>query len=231
MENTDVVYILRNGIAENVDELAYSLRTVCKNWTYRRVWFVGGDPRTIKPDGAIYHTQRGASRYEKVRDSVARVCECGDISDPFYLFNDDFFIMRPFTEYQPRRHGTIWEHVERLQNRWHGSNYTKEIEYTAQLLKQYGYTQYNYALHVPFLVNKKKALEVYRAFPSSSMFKDLYGNYCNIGGVEAEDGKVTAILEQPKGDIISTTEATFAHGFVGQVIRQRFNKKSKYEGV
>ena len=226
MKKTDVVYILRNGIAENIEELRYSLRSVVRNWPYRKVWFIGGNPGELTPDGAIFHTQAGTTRYERVRSSMEVIARTEDITDNFYLFNDDFFIMRPVADWKTKTWGTIAEHAERC----NGSSYGKEIEYTGALLRQYGHTTKNYALHVPMLVNKERALKVYHTFPSSSMFKDLYGNYWKLESVEQRDAKVQGLHEYPlPTDTISTNESTFAHGYVGQIIKQMFPEPTKYE--
>lgn len=232
MKNKDVVYILRGNIRKNYEELRHSLRTVVANWPYRKVWFIGGDPVELVPDGSIYHTQEGVTRYERVRSSVLRACACDDITQDFYLFNDDFFIMQKVEDWQPQYAGTIQEHADSLRERYAGtSDYGKEIQYTADLLRQYGYTQYNYALHKPFLVNKEKAVQTYKAFPSSSMFKDLYGNMHSIGGTPAQDGKISTLHKWPKAwqDVVSTNDTTFTMGYAGMYIRERFPDPCKYE--
>ena len=36
---SDIVYILKNG--EISDEIIYSIRSVCKNFPYRKIWIYG----------------------------------------------------------------------------------------------------------------------------------------------------------------------------------------------
>ena len=233
MKNIDVVYILKNGIKGNEDELIHSIRSVVENWTFRRLWFVGGEPGGLIPDGAIYHEQTGATRYERVRSSMERVNECDDISDDYFLFNDDFFIMRKITEWNPLYKGTIEEHADKLLQRYvGGSKYEKQIRFSGELLKQRGYSTKNYSLHVPFMVNKEKSEQVFREFPSSAMFKNLYGNVHNIGGIEVDrDTKIHYLHEHARKDqaVVSTNDSTFRHGYIGRDLRERFPEVCRYE--
>ena len=233
MKNTDVVYILRNEIAKNANELTYSVRSLVENWTFRRLWFVGGNPKTIVPDGSIYHQQEGATRYERVRSSMERIAECDDISEQYFLFNDDFFILTKFEEWTPLFKGTIEDHADSLKAKYNGtSSYEKEIRFAGELLAKYGYPTKNYSLHVPYLVDKKKATETFKKFPSSAMFKNLYGNMHNIGGVEVDrDVKIHHLHEniKPGAKLVSTNETSFRFGYVGQEIRERFPNPCRYE--
>lgn len=42
MKKRDIVYILRNDMGSDAEELRYSLRSVAENFPARNVWFVGG---------------------------------------------------------------------------------------------------------------------------------------------------------------------------------------------
>ena len=90
-KNIDVVYILKKNT--DPQELIYSLRSL-KNFPHRKVWFVGGQPDGLYPDGRIKHEQTGVTKWERVRSSLIKITECDEITDDFYLFNDDFFVMK-----------------------------------------------------------------------------------------------------------------------------------------
>ena len=62
MKKIDIVYILKNDIAS--EELKYSIRSVCENFPYRRIIFVGGCPKDIVPDVYIPHVQKGKTKWE-----------------------------------------------------------------------------------------------------------------------------------------------------------------------
>ena len=93
----DIVYILK----EDVDpyELTYSLRSVEKNFPHRKVWFVCGQPEGLIPDGRIIHRQHSTIRGERTRESMWKIIRNPDITEEFFLFNDDFFIMKPVNKY------------------------------------------------------------------------------------------------------------------------------------
>lgn len=48
LKNCDIVYFVKNS--EYNGELRYSMRSVLKNFPHRKIWFVGGLPKGIKPD-------------------------------------------------------------------------------------------------------------------------------------------------------------------------------------
>ena len=90
-KQTDIVFALR----EDIDpyELRYVLRSIDKNFPHRKVWFICGQPKGLKPDGAIKHKQTGNSKWALIRSSMWEALENEEISDPFFWFNDDFFVM------------------------------------------------------------------------------------------------------------------------------------------
>ena len=93
----DILYLVKNG-TEN-EELRYSLRTIEKNFPYGRVWIYGGCPEYIKPDKHVYIYQDviGATKWERTTAMLKLACENKDITDDFWLFNDDFFVTQPIT--------------------------------------------------------------------------------------------------------------------------------------
>lgn len=226
----DIVYVLKEDIAP--DELRYSLRSVCKNFPYRKVIFIGGCPEGIMPDVWIQHEQKGVEVWEKSTSSVELACKTKEISDNFWLFNDDFFIMKPISELKPWYNGTIQKLIEAMSTRTggHESLYMRRLIRTKDELRDMGLKEFNYAVHVPMLINKKKALEVIRKF-KSPMFRSAYGNYWNVGKMNKPDVKeVRADAEPDKRlKIISTSDKSFREGKVGEYIRSVFTEPCRYE--
>ena len=64
MAKHDIVYILKNNYTS--DELTYSIRSVCKNFPYRKIWFYGGAPEGIMPDVFVEYQQSGNNKWENV---------------------------------------------------------------------------------------------------------------------------------------------------------------------
>lgn len=226
----DVVYILKNNYS--AEEFRYSLRSVVKNFPYRKIWVYGGKPQDIDPDVYVELQQVGNTKWEKVRYTLDKIFRNDEITEDFWLFNDDFFIMKKTKDLPPLMNGTIERHAARIRARHNGvdSAYTRNLRRTALELTRHGYDQVNYALHVPLLVNRKKGLKTLKTFPDNPMFRSLYGNQHEIGGVMSKDVKIADLTTVPTGDeqMLSTTDKSFG-GNVGKYIREAFPEKCKYE--
>lgn len=227
----DIVYILRNGY--DSQEIYYSVRSVCANFPYRKIWFYGGKPEGITPDVMVEYPQRGNTKWERVTNTLKAVCENDDITPDFWLFNDDFFVMKKVKTVEPMIDGTLWARAQRINQIYGGrdTKYSAQIRDTARMLRDKGYDRLNYALHVPMLINRAKGLLTIEEFPNHPMFRSLYGNHHRIGGVIVDDVKVTSEVELPTGDetFLSTDDSSFINGRVGQYIREAFPDKCKYE--
>ena len=88
----DIVYILKKDI--DPYELTYSLRSVEKNFPHNRVWFVGYKPEGLTPDVELYHEQSGVNKWDYIRSSMWKAVHDDRLTGEFFLFNDDFFVMK-----------------------------------------------------------------------------------------------------------------------------------------
>lgn len=226
----DIVYILRNGIEG--DELRYSLRTL-KNIPHDKVWFFGGEPSGLKPDRQVTLQQQGVSVWSRVSWTLEQVCKNKEVSDDFILFNDDFFVMKPIDELPPYFDMTLYKRCQQIRKRRGGQHsiYEQNLMRLREMLMSEHKKTYNYAVHVPMVINKKKALEVLGKYRRMPMFRSLYGNYWNIGGEQLTDCKIVKKDIEPSEDAVflSTSEASFAHGKVGEYIRSQFTEECEYE--
>ena len=226
----DIVYILKEGVEP--DEIRYSLRSVCKNFPYKEVWFYGGKPEGITPDHYVEFRQKGMMPWEKVVSTIIEICRNKEISDDFWLFNDDFFIMKKVEDMPPYYDKTLLRRIQQIEGRRGGapSLYSTQLRRTREALVNEGYRTLNYAVHMPMLINKKKALKVIMKYPKVSMFRSLYGNVYRVGGEQHTDVKIFDD-KSPKKDVdfLSTTETSFRNCPVGEFIRERFPEKCKYE--
>ena len=111
------------------------------------------------------------------------------------------------------------------------SGYANCLESARDTLENAGLSTFNYALHVPMLINKYKAIEVLDAFPNCPMFRSLYGNYWGVGGVNTKDVKITDIEKVPsqRQALCSTSDESFKSGAVGEFIRNKFTEPSTWE--
>ena len=229
MEKHDVVYFLKDNIA--TCELKYSLRSVAKNFYHGDIWFVGGQPGKIVPDHRLPIKQNAATKWENVRNMLKKVCENDDISEEFWLVNDDFFIIKPWTSEAPLYNGTLERHIQHVEMR-HGNQqtaYTAKLRECQHALESAGYDTLNYAIHCPMLVNRKKMSETLRCFPDVPMFRSLYGNMNAIGGEDHCDCKIAGLDRLIDSEWVSTTDESFSVGRIGRYIREQFREPSPWE--
>lgn len=229
MNNYDIVYILKSDPVN--EELRYSLRSVEQNFPHKQIWFVGGQPNELKPDHRISMLQTGHTKWERVKNSLKYVIDEKNITDNFWLFNDDFFILKQWTINGNVFCGTIADRVnEIIQNYGKKSEYAEALLRCKELLEAKGCTTYNFAIHCPMLLNKKKLAHVLSEF-DSPMLRCLYGNGVAADKVEHKDLKIYEMNRSiPKdADFVSTEDAAFDYGAVGSQLRNIFTQKSRYE--
>ncbi len=231
----DIVYLVKD--APDNDELVYSLRSVEANFKYRNVWFYGGCPTNLKPDRKVRVAQLGLNKWEKVRNMLRQVCMNNEITDDFWLFNDDFFILKEIDEsIPPQLNGKLIPYVERIEKRnGTADDYTLRLREAAAELERHGLDTLNYEVHKPMLINRKKALEILDKFPNTPAFRSLYGNYWKIGGESKHDMKIKIVkfsrLSEVENfwDFVSTSDDSFRDGEIGRFLKSRFDKKSRFE--
>ena len=230
MRKYDIVYILKAN-ARN-DELRYSLRSVVKNMEYRKIWFYCGKPEDITPDCYVAHKQIGGSKWERVRSSLIEVCKNDDITKQFWLFNDDFYVTQPMESAKNYHRGLLKDHILDIERRHGGAStgYTRQLRNCMTQLQDAGLTTLDYAIHIPMLVDRQKALETLMMFPRCPMFRSLYGNYAQIGGDYITDCKTVdpnKVIDKD-APFFSTSNRSFA-GEVQRQLADMFPDACKYE--
>lgn len=231
----DVVYFLKQSSTN--EELRFSLRSLEKNWQYNEVWFYGGCPLGVSPDHYVPIHQKALTKWQRVRDMVVEACKNDKITEDFWLFNDDFFILREVSENIPPQYdGTLENRIEKINKLNLGNyEYRRQLNHLIKTLKSASRGILDYAVHKPMLINRKRMLEVLLRYPDEPMFRALYGNYWKIGGVNTPDVKIRNVIQKGIGqainewDFISTNDNTFTNGDVGRYIRSKFSDKSRFE--
>lgn len=227
----DIVYLVKDCPAN--EELRYSLRSVCENFEFNKIWFYGGRPSYLMPDKYVHVVQNQATKWLRTTSMLRKICENHDITDDWWLFNDDFFIMQKSSGIEAPCHEDLYKLIVSIENR-HGMKstlYTKQLRETAIELEKRGLPVVNYAIHMPMLINKKKALATLDEFPLKPMFRSIYGNYNNIKGTEIKDCKIASAEREPDPEAVflSTTDDSFERGKAGKFIRERFTEPCRYE--
>lgn len=223
----DIVYFVKDTQVN--EELRHSLRSL-KNFPHNKVWFYGGCPDGLKPDYHIEVEQDQPTKWQNIFKMFKLACSNKDITKNFWLFNDDFFVMKPI-DYETNYYcGDLYKRVVTLEDKHNGvTPYSQQLRYTLQDLESMGCTTLNYALHTPMLINKKKGIELANII-NGPMIRCYYGNYYKIGGTDHSDFKIDSVSKTYKDrDFLSTNDKSFNHGAVGKQIRDIFKDKCEYE--
>lgn len=230
----DIVYFVKETFRD--EELTYSLRSVEKNFPHRKVWFAGGCPNDLKPDGHLQIVQNLTTKWANVFKMIREVCENDEVTEDFWLFNDDFFMLQPIKKVPPMYDGTLQDQIKFIEEVRDGgcTDYTKKLREDIVELEKRGLETLNYDVHVPMLINRKKALEVFKEFPTCPMFRSLYGNYHKIGGYDITDVKIWNLWEEVPDFIkifgmLSSSDASWSQGTVGKYVKAQFLERSRFE--
>lgn len=231
----DVVYVIKDSSMN--PELFYSLRALEENWQYKSVWFCGGCPEGLKPDCQMKVAQTGLNKWDRVRNMLIKICKNNNITEDFWLFNDDFYVLKKISEEMPPQYnGELMGYIERTERKQNGKDgFTKRLRQLHQKLIEAGLTTLNYEVHKPMLFNRKKLLEVLQKFPDTPGYRSLYGNYWKIGGENRHDMKIKVLKFTPIDKVsnfwefVSTSDESFDHGNVGELIKSRFTERSRFE--
>lgn len=224
----DVVYILRDDLG--TDELRYSLRSIEQNFPHRMVWFVGGAPKGYKPDRVLKHTQFGINKWERIRSSMYEVIKQDELTDEFYLFNDDFFVMKPFEgEFVNYVDRTLNDRINEFKAENNMNRYAQTLVAARNELASKGYNTMNFEVHMPMLFRKDQVFEAVTKCPSPQM-RSIYGNVTGCPYQQHRDVKIHQANGVPADmDFISTSDKSFLYGEVGAYIRKVFDKGCRYE--
>lgn len=225
--NLDIVYFIKN--TPHNEEFRYSLRSVCQNMPFNRIWVFGGCPQNIVPDVRVRVDQVGKTKWDKVRNMYRMVCENKEISDDFIMFNDDFYVMRPTDRLVPLYRGSLKDHIQVLENK-RPSEYSRLLRRCNETL---GGAALSYELHTPFIFNKKRLSELMNNYPEAHCLRTMYGNVYNIGGEQSRDVKIfdsNPTFDYQTSRFLSTDDAVVnVNNDIWRWLWKTLNKKCRYE--
>jgi len=219
------------------EELRYSLRSIAKNFPHRNVWVSGYHPRWTRGLNYINSTTVKESKYDKAAKNIRMACLSPKVSDKFFLFNDDFFIMSNVKDFSNMHRGYLDEVIEYYMDNHPVSTYTNAMLRTRDVLDKLGVRDpLSYALHIPMLVDKKlwmKAHAMQLEFNPDNLpiqMRTIYGNLFIDDATYREDVKAFELDTIPEyREYLSTSDKSFRDGLIGKRIRNTFPQKSKYE--
>ena len=179
----DLVYICRDG--EN-EELRYSIRSAVNNLPHDKIWVVGGKPDWYT--GNYIEVNQGRAKYTNARNSLKAICDSEEISESFILMNDDFYIINKVESVPYMYAGTLDDKIKQREDIFNGNTYTTLLRKTlGYLYRKKINVVLDYELHVPMVMEKRKLNKVLKL---SGLWRSVYGNVFNVGGVKIRDVKV-----------------------------------------
>src|SRR5690554_251908 len=172
----DVVIPLRDIPSPyNDEELRYCLRSIEKYMDVRDVWVVG-QPRDWLSVNWIPLSDRVKSRFGSAHLKIRAACDNPFVSDPFVLFNDDFFLLKPLKEFPDYYDGTLEERIESA-----GGGYLNILKKS----KSFSDGK-NYATHTPVSIDK----EIFKTIPEGISYRIAYGSRSGNEKKEMKDPKI-----------------------------------------
>lgn len=231
-KDLDIIYFVKDGIKN--EELRYSLRSVDKNIPHKRVWIFGGCPTNIVPDVRVRVDQVGKTKWDRVRNMYNMVCENKEITDDFIMFNDDFYVMKRTDSIIPMYRCGLEEHIQILERATRPTEYSRLLRTCLKRLQMSGLeSPLSYELHVPFIFNKRKLLDLIEEFPEMHCTRTLYGNLYNIGGVRMSDVKIFSAapaFDYKNSQFLSTDDSVInVNNDPWRWIKKSLSKPSRYE--
>lgn len=223
----DVVYINRPG--EENEELRYSLRSL-QHLPHDEVWIVGYKPSWVVANSVSL--PRAMDKQVSALNNLIAALEEPMISDPFIIFNDDFFVMQPMDGIKQLHLGDLDKVIEAHR---YGSAYRNAMEATRRRLADHREAPFlSYEHHAPMVIEK---LGMQLALSLGDGIKGLhnrtmYGNLMEVGGIESADFKIYR-NEKSKAytswPFLSTSDRTFSHHVAGRYVRDTFPDPGPYE--
>ena len=79
--------------------------------------------------------------WAKVTSTIAEACRNDQITEDFWLFNDDFFIMKPVENMPAYYDRTLYRRIQQIEKKRKGTSglYTMQLRLTRDLLQEGGY--------------------------------------------------------------------------------------------
>lgn len=218
----DIVYLCRTGPNE---ELRFSLRSLV-NLPHDQVWIFGGAPDWVR-NLRHFRTPAWGTKHETTNHSLRDVCLHPEVSDPFVLMNDDFYVMRPGKGVPTQHRGTIRQVIAEYEAQGIESDYVAGMRRTLRMLESRGHEDpLSFELHTPMMIRKEIMLQALALGPYQR--RSVYAALAGITGRHSVDVKVARVgATIPTGRFLSTMDSTFE--YVRPTLERAFPKPGRHE--
>jgi hypothetical protein len=223
----DIAYIVRFGDLNN--ELKYSLRTL-KNLDFPgKVFIAGYKPKWVR-NVTYLPVENQRDKFKNAYANFLELCRCDQISDDFIFMHDDYFIVKEVAHIPNYYKGSLDLILSRIKAK---NRYIDNLAYTRDFLKEQGIKDpLCFDVHMPFIINRKKFLDLVDRYPEMAGLNKLsaYGNLYGLEGQLVRDVKVRGVndgnLDRP---FISSNDHLFRRNRAMKKLRKQFAKKSRFE--
>ena len=228
----DIVYVLGKGSVFDNNEMRLSLRSIEKHLKdYGRVFIVG-----LCPDWLENVTHIKWDDTEKIPDKnimlkLKKACETPEISDDFLFFNDDHYLLSPYSapEFPYYYCKDLFTEVKKRR----GDSYGQRTANTMEYLKKNDLPTKYFDVHTPIIYNKAKFLEhvvsavdwkkTYHGF----VIKSLYANSLRIEGQELDQD--VKFQQPPHNQVPLMSTYPFVKASMQRYLFELFPEKCTFE--
>lgn len=226
----DIVYINKPG--DENPELRYSLRSLA-NLPHGTVWISGYIPSWVTGVREIHvHRVTGWSKYRAATTNLRAAVTHRGVSERFYLFNDDFYILTEIDEVPMLNRGPVDEVIDSYARRQVLGDYVAGMAQSRDLLYSLGVPEpLSYELHIPMPLDKRLMIEVLDLCRGLACphWRTVYGNLHCKSSPTMQDVKSIRSDDPLIGTTYASTNTLSTKGVAGRALRHRFPNRCSYE--
>lgn len=230
----DLVYVIGQRTFWDNNESKFSLRSAERNLEFDKVFMIGKKPKFFNDQVIeIKASDNLGHKYFNVANKIWLALNNRNISEDFIFMNDDFFILKEYKEIPYYYNLTLRDWI-RNWPKYKGKYYN----HLKDVYKYFPNGKF-FELHFPIVLNKKKAIKIFKKYNLFKVAVMLRSYYCNEYYNQLEpilpskDYKIynyEQFMLNRKAPFVSTTNETAVLPDFKNFIKSRFAKKSSFEG-